>query len=286
MRVRSLLVVFVLFLAALSTLAQGVKPESKWAKLDGSKIHYYDIGKTRSKGAIVLIHGWTCNADFWKDNYNAFPDRRIIALDLPGHGQSDKPKLDYSMAYFAKSVDAVMKQAGVKNAVLVGHSMGTPIAREFYRMYPEKTRGIVIVDGALRTFFPKAAGDQFIGQMKANYKENSAKFIDGMLAAVKDTNIRQFIRESMVSTPDYVAISAMEGMNDEKIWKEDKINVPVLALMAPSPFWPADVKEIFTSIAPNIDFQMWSGVSHFLFMEKPKEFNEQVSMFVQKGHLL
>jgi hypothetical protein len=43
----------------------------------------------------------------------------------------------------------------------------------------------------------------------------------------------------MVSTPDYVAISAMEGMNDEKIWKEDKINVPVLAIMAPVSFLAA-----------------------------------------------
>jgi pimeloyl-ACP methyl ester carboxylesterase len=289
MKIRSLLAILFLALAAsISTLAQGAKPESRWAKLDGNKIHYYDVGGSaaKSKDALILIHGWTCNADFWKDSYNAFPNYRVIALDLPGHGQSDKPKVDYSMEYFARSVDAVMKDAHVKRAVLVGHSMGTPVAREFYRLYPEKTRGIVVVDGALRTFFPKAAGDQFIAQMKANYKASSAQMVDGMLAVVKDTERRQFIRDTMLATPDYVAISAMEGMNDEKIWKEDKINVPVLAVMAPSPFWPANVKEIFTSVAPNIDFQMWTGVSHFLFMEKPAEFNEQVRSFIVRNKLL
>jgi pimeloyl-ACP methyl ester carboxylesterase len=289
MRVGKLLAIFVLSLAvSISTLAQVTKPESHWAKLDGNKIHYYDVGgkSPEAKDALVLIHGWTCNADFWKDSYNAFPNYRVIALDLPGHGQSDKPKVSYSVDYFARSVEAVMKDARVKRAVLVGHSMGTPIAREFYRRYPAKTLGIVVVDGALRTFFPKAAGDQFIGQMKADYKASSAQFVGGMLAAVKDVDRREFIRGSMLSVPDYVAISAMEGMNDEKIWKEDKIDVPVLAVMAPSPFWPADLKQIYTTIAPKIDFQMWSGVSHFLFMERPAEFNGQVRGFIVKNKLL
>lgn len=58
------------------------------------------------------------------------------------------------------------------------------------------------------------------------------------------------------------------------------------SIMAQSPFWPPDVKDIFSSIAPNIDFQMWPGVSHFLHMQKPKEFNEQVSAFIVKNELL
>src|SRR5688572_15814605 len=173
-------IVLLVLVSATSAFAQSSKPESRWAKLDGTKIHYYDIGNGKSKDALVLIHGWTCNADFWKDSYNAFPNYRVIALDLPGHGQSDKPKVDYSMAYFARSVDAVMRKAGVKRAVFAGHSMGTPIAREFYRMHPDRTLGIIIVDGALRAFFPKAMADQMIGQMKANYKASSAQFVDGM----------------------------------------------------------------------------------------------------------
>jgi len=286
MRIKPLLLVLFILAGSVAAFAHGAHPVSKWAKLDGNKIHYYDVAHTKSKDALILIHGWTCSADFWKASLEAFPGSRVIAIDLPGHGQSDKPKVNYSMEYFARAVDAVMKEAGVGKAVLAGHSMGTPIAREFYRLYPERTLGIVIVDGALRTFFPKAAGDSLIAQLRANYKENSAKFVDGMLAAVKDDALRKFIREQMLTTPDYVAISAFEGMVDEKIWKEDKINVPVLAIMAPSPFWPPDVKDIFTSIAPNIDFQAWTGVSHFLHMEKPKEFNDQVKSFVVKNKLL
>jgi len=177
-------IVLLVLVSATSAFAQSSKPESRWAKLDGTKIHYYDIGNGKSKDALVLIHGWTCNADFWKDSYNAFPNYRVIALDLPGHGQSDKPKVDYSMAYFARSVDAVMRKAGVKRAVFAGHSMGTPIAREFYRMHPDRTLGIIIVDGALRAFFPKAMADQITTVSKQRLRERIGILSPEDMAAV------------------------------------------------------------------------------------------------------
>ncbi|MEO6334605.1 MAG: alpha/beta hydrolase [Pyrinomonadaceae bacterium] len=284
---RKFIMTFLVALAAVASVsAHDAKRQSKWARLDGSKIHYYDIGKSKQKKALVLIHGWTCTADFWKESFDAFPDYRILAIDLPGHGQSDKPKVDYSMAYFARSVDAVMRQAGVKSAVLVGHSMGTPVAREFYRLHPQQTLGIVVVDGALQSFFPKAMMEQFIAQLRTNYKESEPKMVDGMLAPIKDAGLKQMIRDSMLATPDYVGVSAMDAMADEKIWTTDKINVPVLAIMAASPMWPSDLKERYMSIAPKMDFQVWNDVSHFLFMEKPKDFNEQVRAFVSKNKLL
>lgn len=274
-----------LLVLALAGVGFAADVKGEYAEFDGNKVYFLDTGG-KKKDAIVLVHGWTCNADFWKDSISAFPGRRVIAVDLVGHGRSDKPKSEYSMEFFALSVDAVLKQAKVDRAVLVGHSMGTPVARQFYRLYPQKTLGIVIVDGALKSFFPKAAMEQFLAPLRTNYKENAGKFVDGMLEPVKDESLKKFIRDGMMATPEHVAISAWSGMADEKIWTDDQIKVPVLALMAPGPFWPADVKQTFAAIAPDIDFQMWSGVSHFLHMEKPKEFNEEVRLFISKNKLL
>jgi pimeloyl-ACP methyl ester carboxylesterase len=131
------------------------KVDSKYAKLDGARIHYQNYGK--GKEAIVLVHGWGCNLGHWRYQVPAFAQRsRVIALDLPGHGLSDKPEITYSMDLFARAIDAVMRDAGVDRAVLVGHSMGTPVIRQFYRKYPDKTLALVIVDGGLRPFADKA----------------------------------------------------------------------------------------------------------------------------------
>jgi len=78
----------------------------------------------------------------------------------------------------------------------------------------------------------------------------------------------------------------MEGMADPSIWGDDKINVPVLAIMAKNPFYGPNLEESFRSIAPNMEFQMWDGVGHFIMMEKPKELNEAVLAFLDKNKLL
>ncbi len=276
-----------LWLLIFSAIAfsQSQMPKSNWAKFNNNKVHYTDVGNRKNKDALIFVHGWTCNADFWKESVNAFPEYRVIAVDLPGHGQSDKPKVNYSMEYFARSIEAVMKKAKVKRAVLVGHSMGTPVIRQFYRLYPKETLGLVIVDGALRPG-TKSEMEQFVAPLRSDYKTNALKFIDGMLMPIKDENLKTSIRSAMLATPDYVALSALDGMTDEKIWTTDKINVPVLALMAESPFWKPDTKVFYGTIAPDLDFQMWRGVSHFLMMDKPSEFNREVRLFIAKKKLL
>lgn len=266
--------------------AQVSNYEPRLTKLDGNRIHYESHGTGRE--AIVLIHGWTCDLGFWLGQIQDLTKRaRVIAVDLPGHGKSDKPQIAYTMDLFARAVDAVMQDAGVDRGVLVGHSMGTPVARQFYRKYPKKTLGLVVVDGPLRPFGDKKMMDDFIAPLRGpHYKEQAAQFINGMMGPEVSAALRERIQTSMLSTPQYVAVSAIEGMAEESIWKQDKVDVPVLAVLAKTPFWPADNEQIFRGIVPNLDYQMWDGVSHFLMMEKPKEFNAAVIAFLDKQRLL
>ena len=90
---------------------------------------------------------------------------RMLFVDLPGYGKSDKPKMDYTMDVFAQAVDAVLRDAGVERAVLAGHSMGTPVVLQFYRLYPAKTKALVFVDGPLRPFLKDATAANTIVRM-------------------------------------------------------------------------------------------------------------------------
>src|SRR6266404_9905896 len=119
------------------SLGFSADPGYKFAKLDGSRVRYQSHG--RGTKAIVLIHGWTCDASFWDRSVPALSAKyRVIAVDLPGHGGSDKPEIAYTQQLFARAVDAVMEKAGVSRAVLMGHSMGAPVARQFLADYPSK----------------------------------------------------------------------------------------------------------------------------------------------------
>jgi pimeloyl-ACP methyl ester carboxylesterase len=277
-------VVFSLLALWLPVPAQ-TPPKAKWAKYNGARVRYYDIGDKKATDALVFVHCWTCNAEFWREQYNAFPNYRVIAMDLPGHGQSDKPKVDYTMEHFARAVDAVMKKAGVKRAVLAGHSMGTPVVRRYYELFPEKSLGLIIVDGALLPFGPRDQVEKFFEPLFKDYKGGAATFIDGMLETAH-ARVRPFIRAGMLATPDHVGSSAMKFMLDDAYAPHGRITVPVLALMAPNQMWPPDLEQKYRDIAPDLDFQTIPGVSHFLQLEMPAEFNAAMGQFITRKKLL
>src|SRR5437870_3258456 len=243
---------------------------SKFAKLDNLRVHYKSIGDGPT--ALVLVHGWTGDLNFWRYQMPAFVGKcRLVLLDLPGHGKSDRPEIDYTMDLFAKSVEAVMRDAGVERAVLAGHSMGTPVVRQFYRLFPQKTLGLVAVDGALRRFFNDPAQiDRFVGQFAGpDFKEALAKFAEAMYTPNTPPEVKRSIRESMQGATQHVAVSAMRGMWDAAVWKDDPINVPLMLILAKAPFWNDDYQAYVRKLAPKADIRFMDGVGHFLMMEKP-----------------
>ena len=271
--------------AALSQ-AKETPPQDRFAKLDTIRVHYQNYGE--GKEAVVFIHGWSCSLKYWKANIPAFVSQsRVIAIDLPGHGESDKPQITYSMDLFARAIDAVLTDAGVERVTLVGHSMGTPVIRQFYRNYPNKTLALVIVDGNLRGFGSPEQMKQFVDPLRGpNYKEQAERMIGFIAQSVKDKKNLEEIRATMMSTPQHVMVGAFDAMMDEAIWKQDKINAPTLAVMAKQPQWDAEYEKFVRELVPGIDYQMWEGVSHFLMMDEPQKFNVTVLAFLKKNNLV
>lgn len=97
---------------------------------------------------FVLLHGFSNDAHVWDDFAPAVaPYYRTIALDLPGHGDSDRdPSLGYDHLSMARHVAAATSSLGIERLVLVGHSMGGRVAMRFAGLHPERLAGLVIVD--------------------------------------------------------------------------------------------------------------------------------------------
>ena len=116
---------------------------------EGIEVSYLDEGG-KDALPVVFIHGWACSGDFWRFQVSALRERfRVIAVDLPGFGESGKPHdRPYTLQFFARAVKAVLDHAGVKRPVLAGHSMGYGIAVQFLADYPGEARGVCNVDGA------------------------------------------------------------------------------------------------------------------------------------------
>lgn len=259
------------------------KAKSRFATVDKISVHYKSLGE--GKTALVLVHGWTCDLTFWEKQVPALEGKiRVVLIDLPGHGKSDQPKTEYTMDLFARAVEAVLTDARVEEAVLAGHSMGTPVVRQYYRLYPKKTKALIAVDGSLRPFTtdPKQIA-KFQQQFEGPDAEKvAAKMIDSMFKPATPAALRERVKKAMLATPRHVAASAMRGMFSAEIWKEDKIEVPLLAVMARSPFWKEDYEKFVHMLAPRAEFHMMDDVGHFLMMENPAGFNRILIAFLNK----
>src|SRR5262245_64115933 len=121
-------------------------PSARAAQVDGANVHWTSTGHGP---AIIFVHGWTCDESSWQHQVPVFSKQyRVITLYLPGHGKSGSPKDGkFSMELFARAVEAVRSEAKVEKAVLVGHSMGTPVVRQYALMYPQSVAGLVLADG-------------------------------------------------------------------------------------------------------------------------------------------
>ena len=102
---------------------------------------------------LVAIHGLSSNTMSYVGIAERLAGRRpLLAVDLGGHGDSDKPADGYGMAVHADDVATAMDTDGIDRAVVVGHSMGAGVATVFAHRHPDRCAGVVLFDGGLQAF--------------------------------------------------------------------------------------------------------------------------------------
>ncbi len=113
-----------------------------YIEFDGLKISYRVTGAGRT---IVLLHGYLEAGEVWQPLTDRLSgDFRIIAIDLPGHGDSGVKGETHTMEFLARAVKAVLSDAGESRVLMVGHSLGGYVALAFTEMFPELLSGYVL----------------------------------------------------------------------------------------------------------------------------------------------
>jgi pimeloyl-ACP methyl ester carboxylesterase len=120
------------------------QPQLRRLTLHGHRIAYRQAG---SGPVLVLIHGITSSSATW-ERVMPYLARRftVIAPDLVGHGESDKPRGDYSLGAHASNIRDLMLVLGHERASIVGHSLGGGIAMQFSYQFPERCERLALVD--------------------------------------------------------------------------------------------------------------------------------------------
>jgi pimeloyl-ACP methyl ester carboxylesterase len=263
--------------------------ESHFISHGADRIHYVTAGQ--GSRTIVFIHGWACNLGFWREQVAALADKaRLILIDLPGHGQSDKPQTNYTMDFFADAVLAVLRDAKVDKAIFIGHSMGVAVIARVHHLAPEKFAALVSVDGLLcRISGTPEEGRALVGPFATpQYREHAQGFISSLFPVPGTETLRDHAMSEMLATPQHVMLGAMLAMlsPDQPDWILQKVNAPVIVINARTPWWNDAYENYVRSLSPQSDYRIMDGAGHFLMLEQPATFNALLVEKLRKFDLI
>lgn len=109
----------------------------------------FDSGDTKKPG-LVMLHGLGDEADTWRHVFLPLSESfRVIAIDLPGFGRSDRPDIAYTPRLFMDTISKALEVIDVRHAVLMGNSLGGILSHALAIKYPDMIKSLILVDGAL-----------------------------------------------------------------------------------------------------------------------------------------
>jgi pimeloyl-ACP methyl ester carboxylesterase len=243
---------------------------------DGTPI-VYDLRGTGDV-ALVFIHCWACDRTFWREQLDAFaPGYRVVSLDLAGHGASGKHRGGWSLSGLADDVAAVVSDLGLDRVVLIGHSMGGPVALLAAGRLAGRAEAVICADALhdLSMEITPAVVDPMIASFQADYDGTMQRMVAAMFPRGADTAIVGWVTRKGASADTAATIGLMRDYpNLDLPAAMAAAQVPVRCINA-APRPPAGS---VTAIEHNrqygdFDAVLMDSVGHYLMLERPAAFN-------------
>jgi pimeloyl-ACP methyl ester carboxylesterase len=174
---------------------------------------YKDIGMGDAT-PMLFVHGWGCNHAFFAQQQAIIgKTRRTVAVDLRGHGSSDAPSDEYTVASFADDLLWMCRELKLAKPFLVGHSMGGTIALELAARNPNLFSAVILIDSVL---FPSPDVLDSLRPLEAilrgpSYRSALEPIGSVLFLASDDAGLKSQILGSMAATPQHVLASAFSG---------------------------------------------------------------------------
>jgi pimeloyl-ACP methyl ester carboxylesterase len=272
----------------------------KFLDLNGDRVAYRDEGAGE---VLLLIHGMAGSSDAWRELIPRLAKSyRVVAPDLLGHGQSTKPRGDYSLGAFAVWLRDLLDELGIARATIVGHSLGGGVAMQFIYQHPDYCERLILISSGglgpdvgwiLRLL--SAPGAEFVlpiiaptPVLKAGNKIGSWFTSSGMrnpraseiwraYSSFSDKPTRDAFLRTLRSVVDYrgQAVSALSRLHVRS-------ELPTLAIWgADDEIIPVEHGFAAQTARPGSRLEVLPGVGHFAHVEAPNEVAEIIDDFMK-----
>ncbi|HEX6113233.1 MAG TPA: alpha/beta hydrolase [Geminicoccaceae bacterium] len=267
---------------------------------DGVNLHYLEAGSGKP---ILMIPGWSQTAEQFKHQLSGLSDRyRVIAVDMRGHGESDKPEFGYKISRLAKDVHDTIHALGLEEVNILGHSMGSSVIWNYYDLFgPERLSKLLLIDqmpmitsnpawpeeervnsGAI--FDPQSLYETINALAGPDGVETTRGFIGNMVTKSIAEEEKAWIIERNLTMPRQHAATLLYNHSTQD-WRDliPRLELPTLVVGGRVSVVPWRSQAWIAEQIPGAQLEIFEeeeGGNHFMFIEAPEKFNALVADFV------
>lgn len=261
------------------------KPSGTFELADKLPVRYESKGK--GEPTLVFIHCWGCDRTFWRNQIDEFSrNNRVVWFDLPGHGESGRSRTEWTLDGLGNDVADLVEGLQLTDVVLIGHSMGGPVALMAARRLTGRVRGVVCVDTLHNADVRQSK--EMLDPIAVSFEKDFSGTLKQMLQAIippsTDPKIVEDIAKS-ANAADRTAILALmrDFANYDPKGTLAAAGVPIRCINAAAR--PPSHPE--TNVRGNREFAdfdaiLMEDVGHYPMLERPQEFNENLRFVLRE----
>jgi len=258
-------------------------------------LHVTDAGEGRP---VILLPGWPLSDEMYEYQYQDLINKnfRVIGITLRGFGKSDQPYGANDYDTHAADIQKVLKKLKVKDAILVGFSMGGAIAVRYFAKYKgDKVSKLVLAGAAVPMWtqrddfpynLPKKAVDDLIALTHTDRPELLSNFAKIFSATQTSLNkgISSWLNGICLSASSYATVQCLIALRDTDLRNDlKKITIPTLILHGKKDkICSFDLAELMKAGIANSHLVAFENSGHSLFLEETRKFNDELIQFARK----
>ncbi len=247
---------------------------------DGVRIVYSATGS--GEPALVFIHGGLANRRFWDGELRALASQyRVIAPDLPGHGESGSNRDAWGISEFGADVRAVVDADHAGRVIIFGNSLGGPVAIEAALRLPGRVLGVVGVDTfhSLTYGISHAEAAARAEAFRRDYAGSLKQMVKALFHPDADPALMADAERRMAETPADAAYRLFLSLG-EYVPAESARRLPVPLRAINGDLYPTDVQAV-RAVKTDFDVLVMEHMGHYPMLERPAEFDRHVADMVQ-----
>lgn len=259
--------------------------------VEGLKIYFEQHGDWQSgQDTVLLLHGLGSSSQDWENQIPALSKiAKVLAVDLRGHGKSDKPDLPYNIPMFAEDISKLVDKLKLEPVHLIGHSMGGMIAFQLALDHPQQLKTLTIVNSAPQAAFPsmRTRFNFYLRSLSVKWfgmKKLSVSLARTLFPKPEQSALREIFIQRWCENDSQAYLNSLQAFQHWDLLSRLKtLTCPTLIITGDRDYTPVAYKQFYCQLIQNVQLVVIKDSGHLTIIDQVASCNQAIIEFILKN---